>query len=79
MKKEALILIDWQQGFSEHDYWGGNRNNPDAEANALAILDRWRDQNLPIFHCIHDSQDPNSLLRLDKPGGQLISGFEAEE
>ena len=76
MKKEALILIDWQQGFSEHDYWGGNRNNPDAEANALAILNRWRDQDLPIFHCIHDSQDPNSLLRLDKPGGQLISGFE---
>ena len=78
MTKEALILIDWQQGFSDYEYWGGNRNNPDAETNALAILKHWRVQNLPIFHCMHDSHDPNSPLRLDKPGGQLISGFEPQ-
>jgi nicotinamidase-related amidase len=27
----ALILVDIQKGFSDEDYWGGNRNNKDAE------------------------------------------------
>lgn len=76
MDNEALILIDWQQGFANHDYWGGNRNNPNAETNALTLLKHWRNHNLPIFHGIHDSQDPKSLLRLDKPGGSFILGFE---
>ncbi len=76
MTNAALILIDWQQGFDDHIYWGGNRNNPNAEENALKILDQWRAQNLPIFHCIHNSLDPNSLLRIEKPSGQLKPGFE---
>lgn len=76
MSRDALIMIDWQQGFENHEYWGGNRNNPNAETNALALLDYWRGQKRPIFHCIHDSQNPESLLRRDKPGGLLISGFE---
>ncbi|HAI32826.1 MAG TPA: cysteine hydrolase, partial [Thalassospira sp.] len=27
MSQTALILIDWQQGFDDLNYWG-NRNNP---------------------------------------------------
>ncbi len=75
----ALIMIDWQQGFDDHAYWGGNRNNPDAEANALALLGHWRSQKHPVFHCIHDSRDPDSLLRLEKTGGRLIAGFEPQD
>lgn len=29
--KPALILIDIQKGFENIAYWGGHRNNPDAE------------------------------------------------
>ena len=68
MSQDALILIDWQQGFEDHDYWGGNRNNPDAESNALCLLEYWRMQGRPVIHCIHDSQNPESLLRQEKAG-----------
>jgi len=74
--RNALILIDWQKGFEDHECWGGNRNNPNAETHALSLLAEWRKHNRPIFHCVHHSQDPNSLLRTDKPSGQFISGFE---
>ncbi len=69
---QALIMIDWQIGFGNDALWGGNRNNPQAEANALKLLDHWRENDLPIFHCIHDSQDPQSPLRREKPGGEFI-------
>ena len=45
----ALIMIDWQQGFDKHEFWGGNRNNPNAENNALALLEEWRSSNRTIF------------------------------
>ena len=73
MPKTALILIDWQQGFEDHDYWGGNRNNPRAEINAKALLSHWRDNAWPVFHVIHNSQDPESLLRTEKPSGQFLT------
>ena len=75
----ALLMLDWQQGFENHEFWGGNRNNPNAEANALALLDHWRSNKRPVFMCIHNSLDPNSLLRIDKPSGNFISGFEPRE
>lgn len=73
---KALILIDWQQGFDDHEYWGGNRNNPHAEHNALALLKHWRGRGWPVMHGVHHSRDPNSLLRQDKPGGAFKPGFE---
>ncbi len=78
IENSALILIDWQIGFDQHAYWGGNRNNPDAEDNALSLLRHWREHKRPIFHCIHHSQDPNSLLRREKPSGKLKPGFEPQ-
>jgi hypothetical protein len=33
----ALILIDIQKGFDNIDYWGGQRNNIDAEQKASEL------------------------------------------
>ncbi len=73
---QALILIDWQVGFDQYEFWGGNRNNPAAETNARSLLDHWRANQFPIIHCIHDSQSADSLLRLDKESGKIKPGFE---
>ena len=58
----ALVLIDFQKGFDEEEYLGRNRNNKDAEKKASIILNKWRSLNLPIFHIIHSSQNPNSKM-----------------
>ena len=49
----ALILIDIQKGFDDIGYWGGQRNNPEAEENASKLLNLWRKHSLPIFHVKH--------------------------
>ena len=64
----ALILIDIQKGFDDEEYWGGNRNNKDAEEKSAIILNKWRKLNLPIFHIIHSSEDPISRLHESHPG-----------
>lgn len=61
-KKPALILIDIQKGFLDEGYWGGNRNNKDAEKISGRILKRWRELDLPIFHIRHSSTNPKSRL-----------------
>lgn len=66
--RPALILIDIQQGFDNIPYWGGERNNPDAEFNAKRLLDHWRANNLPLFHIQHCSANPQSLLSATNPG-----------
>lgn len=71
----ALLLIDWQLGFDDAALWGGARNNPDAEGKALKLLMAWRATGQPIFHIRHDSQSPDSALRLDKPGGAFKPAF----
>ncbi|KAA6438914.1 cysteine hydrolase [Dyadobacter flavalbus] len=64
----ALILIDFQKGFDDEAYWGGSRNNPDAEENAKQLLDYWRANNLPVFHVQHISANPDSKLNGNNPG-----------
>jgi nicotinamidase-related amidase len=64
----ALILIDIQQGFDNIDYWGGERNNPNAELNARKLLEYWRANNMPLFHIQHCSVNPGSLLNENNPG-----------
>jgi nicotinamidase-related amidase len=66
--RPALILIDIQQGFDNIAYWGGERNNPEAEVNARKLLDHWRALNLPLFHVQHCSTNPNSMLAETNPG-----------
>lgn len=60
--RPALILIDIQKGFDDTAYWGGQRNNLNAEENAAIFLKIWRENKLPVFHIKHCSTDPKSLL-----------------
>ncbi|CAM1342817.1 cysteine hydrolase family protein [Tenacibaculum amylolyticum] len=71
--KPALLLVDIQKGFDKEDYWGGNRNNKNAEEICATILAKWRTLQLPVFHIIHSSQDPNSRLH------KTHSGFEIRD
>lgn len=67
-KNPALLLVDLQVGFKEEEYWGGNRNNKNAEEVCAAILKEWRKLKLPIIHVIHSSQNPESKLHEGHPG-----------
>jgi len=67
----ALILIDIQKGFDNIEYWGGERNNREAEENASKLLGLWREKDLPVFHVQHCSSNPKSLLHPTNPGNQL--------
>jgi nicotinamidase-related amidase len=71
LKKEdtpTLILIDIQQAFDDEEYWGGTRNNPEAEENAKRLLYYWREHGLPLFHIQHISKNPDAKHGLNSPG-----------
>lgn len=69
--KPALLLIDVQKGLDDLDYWGGHRNNPQAEENMARLLHFWRQHDLPIFHVKHNSTNPNSRLVAGQPGNDI--------
>lgn len=70
-KNAALILIDVQKGFDDEDFWGGNRNNKDAEIKIARILEKWRSLQLPVFHIVHSSVNPNSKLHPSSSGFEI--------
>jgi nicotinamidase-related amidase len=70
----ALVLIDIQQGFLEATW--GERNNPGFEANIRFLLKYWRENQKPIFHVQHLSQEPDSPLRPNRPGVQFMECAE---
>src|ERR1041385_2098963 len=70
--RPALLLIDIQKGFSDIPYWGGGRNNPDAETKASELLKLWRKEGLPIYHIKHCSTTPASPLRPTHPGNEFL-------
>lgn len=67
-KTPALLVIDLQKGFEEEAYWGGNRNNKNAEKLCGDILQVWREHKLPVFHIRHSSLDPKSKLHPSHSG-----------
>jgi nicotinamidase-related amidase len=69
--RPALLLIDIQKAFDNLDYWGGQRNNLNAENNAGELLKIWRDNNLPVFHIKHCSLNPASLLNETNEGNEF--------
>lgn len=72
MEKDiALLIVDVQKGFEQTAYWGGNRNNPDAEQKMSQLLAVWRERQHPIIHVKHDSVNPSSPLRPGLPGNQI--------
>lgn len=67
----ALLLIDIQEGLQDLAFYGGERNNPEAEANCGKILSAFRIKGLPIFHVQHCSINPESPLHPSKPGNNF--------
>jgi nicotinamidase-related amidase len=63
----ALVVVDVQQAFDDHEYWG-RRNNPDCEANVAALVAEWRAHQRPVVFVRHDSDEDVSPLRPDAPG-----------
>ena len=70
-KNVALLLIDVQKGLDDWDFYGGHRNNPQAEENMAKILSKWRHEGRPVFHVRHSSTNPNSPLHASKLGFQI--------
>ena len=71
MSAPALILVDIQKGFEDIEYWGGERNNPDAELRAGALLQLWRARRFPIFHVQHCSANLISPLHETHAGNKF--------
>jgi nicotinamidase-related amidase len=63
----ALIVVDVQRAFDDAEYWG-RRNNPDCERNVGLLIETWRAAGDPIVFVRHDSDEPDSPLRPDRPG-----------
>ncbi|MFF9338813.1 cysteine hydrolase family protein [Streptomyces sp. NPDC014773] len=56
----ALIVVDVQKGF-ESGSWG-RRDNPEAEGNMAALIDRWQETGRPVVFVRHDSRQAGSPL-----------------
>jgi nicotinamidase-related amidase len=65
----ALLIIDMQQAIDDPQW--GPRNNPGTERAIAALIAAWRAEKLPIVHIRHDSTEPNSPYRPDRPGNEF--------
>jgi nicotinamidase-related amidase len=75
-RNAALMLVDVQQGFlNDPAYFGGERNNPQAEVNMQRLLYAWRDSQRPVIVVKHNSTNTQSPLRPGQPGNALQYGF----
>ena len=67
--RNALIVVDVQQGFDDPSW--GRGNNPSCLANVERLLEAWRRHGQPVVLVRHDSQSPTSPLRPGQPGNAL--------
>src|SRR6185503_3557561 len=65
----VLLLIDLQRAIDHPSQ--GQRNNPQADANILALLERWRVSGWPVWHVRHDSPEPESHFRPGQVGNDF--------
>lgn len=68
--RTVLLVIDVQQAFDDHAYWGGERNNLAAESNIARLLAAFRAAGQAVIHVRHASTNPASPLRAGHPGHQ---------
>ena len=66
--RTALIVIDVQRAFDRWEEAGKRRNNPQAVARIVDLLDAFREHGAPIFHIRHQGTRPNSSFLADGPG-----------
>lgn len=64
----VLIVIDVQQGFEDHEFWGP-RDNPEAEQRISAILEAWQSTGRPVVMVQH--QSASGPLTPGTPGYEL--------
>jgi nicotinamidase-related amidase len=76
-KTAALIVIDMQNGF-DHPRWGA-RNNPQAEANIVRLLEVWRSTDRPVIFVRHDSKSASAPLHPGQSGNDLKALLERRE
>ncbi|MDJ0380011.1 isochorismatase family protein [Streptomyces sp. G-G2] len=64
----VLIVIDVQQGFEDHAFWG-RRDNPDAEKRMTSLTDAWQATGRPVVVVQHAAAA--SPLEPGTPGYEL--------
>jgi nicotinamidase-related amidase len=62
----VLLLVDLQQAIDDPSW--GSRNNPQADANIVKLLELWRASGWPVWHVRHDSLEAASPYRPGQPG-----------
>jgi nicotinamidase-related amidase len=75
----GLLVIDVQNGIDDAEYWGGNRNNPEAEGNIKLLVACWKKKDFPIFVIRHLSVFPSSPFFPGQIGCELKDFIKAED
>lgn len=72
--ERVLIVVDAQKAFADPAW--GPRDNPDAEANIVRVIEAWRAAGQPVVLVRHDSVEPGSPLAPGAPGNAFHDGVD---